>query len=870
MDRVDAPLEAAQLSEELEKLLLPHSSVEDGARAVRIFKKQQLLIITLKDILKKAEFQEIVSDLSNLADVILSGSLRFLETFLSRRYGMPAGNAVAVMGLGKLGAQELNYSSDVDIIFVYKNDEGETSGISTAPGVTRNRISAFEYYTKLVEEYNRFLSANTADGFAYRVDLRLRPQGQRGGLALSIKSYEEYYESWGQLWERAALLRIRTVAGDAGLGNEFIEMIKPFVYRKYLDFQSIDEIRRMKAQVEQIKSGTLSKDIKRGYGGIREIEFFIQIFQLIYGGREPMLKERSTLKTLHRLLQKELIGHDDFHHLSENYIFFRTLEHRLQQLNDIQTHALPAGDRELDVLGRKMGLDGKAAFLADLDRRRRKVRSIYDSLLEVRNREAEDPGPSSEGVLSNIFWDMETPIEHLLEEELSKTRIKDVSKAIRYLVKIRNTLHSFQTIKGRRLLENIIPLFIDEALKGPDPELALLNLVDFSALMSTKESYLEIISQKHKIVSVLNFAFSNSEYLSKILMSNPEYLESLAEGGMRKKSLRELGAELKLLIDTHGESKAIRLFRRLEEIRLGILFLDRKIDVRELTNALGKVAETVVLSLVGQSPNLFIAGFGKLGGREITFNSDLDLVFITPDEPTAEDIRAAERLLKLSMSYTKDGLAYKMDTRLRPEGNKGPLVSSVKGLTGYYSRHAQSWELQALLKARPISHDIKSCRRFMEMREKILMKRGRELTITELKKMRERIYKELSKESLSAGVYDIKLGSGGLEELEFSVQYLQLQNCHASPRLLVQGTLDAIKRLNSEDVLKEEHAVMLREAYKFYRNIETILRLRSEPLFRGDGKALTGMISIMDTGPEKFLNALNERKRQISGFWEAL
>ncbi|MCL4490891.1 MAG: bifunctional [glutamate--ammonia ligase]-adenylyl-L-tyrosine phosphorylase/[glutamate--ammonia-ligase] adenylyltransferase [Nitrospirae bacterium] len=911
---LDSAFETGQLRGELKEALSFCGSINDGLRAVRIFKKDKLLVVTLKDILKHAGLQEVMPDLSTLADAILSESLHFVESFLIQRYGAPGDNPLVVIGLGKLGAQELNYSSDVDIIFAYR-DEGETSGISTIQGVTRNKVTAFEYYTKFVEEYNRFLSANTEDGFVYRVDLRLRPQGQRGGLALSLRGYEEYYESWGQLWERAALLRTRPVAGDTDLGNEFLEVIKPFVYRKYLDFQAIDEIRRMKSQVEQIKSGTLSKDIKRGYGGIREIEFFIQIFQLIYGGKEPLLRERSTLKALHRLLQKGLIGHDDFLHLSDNYVFLRTLEHRLQQVNDIQTHTLPSGDRELDILGRKMEFTDRTDFLPELDRRRHRVRAVYDSLLEVRGRKPEDTAGAPDGLLNNIFWEMETPVEHLLAEELSKTHIRDVDRAIRHLVKIRNTIYSFQTIRGRRLLEQILPRFIDEALKGSGPDLALLHLVDFSALMAAKESYLEIISHRHEIIATLNFILSNSEYLSRILMSNPEYMESLVEGETRKKPLKKLNGELKVLIDMHGESTAVRLFRRFEEIRLGILFLNRTIGVVELTNALSKVAEAVLLSLMrGQeagskghdnppshplrkggnrgdlSPNLAAVGFGKLGGREITFNSDLDLVFMTSGEPTAEDVKAAERLLKASMSYTKDGIAYKMDTRLRPEGSKGPLVSSIKGIDEYYTKYAQAWELQALLKARPVSDDKVICKCFMKIRERVLTGRGKELSATDIKRMRERIHKELSKDSKelsSSGnklknrdsfqsarstvlPFDIKLGSGGLEELEFLVQYLQIKNCHNNPQLLVQGTLTAINRLSKTGILKDGDAHALKDTYIFYRNIETILRLRNEPLLKEAGDSLQSMTDIMDVDREKILNVLSGTRREIRDFWERL
>jgi glutamate-ammonia-ligase adenylyltransferase len=857
-----------QMRAELNELRSSYNSINEGMKVVRNFKKTKLLIITLKDILKQAELQEIMLDMSNLADAVLWESLDFVEPFLKLRYGAPENNSIAVIALGKLGAQELNYSSDVDIIFVYR-EEGETSGISTIHGMTINKISACEYYTKLVEEYTRFLSANTEDGFAYRVDLRLRPQGQRGSLALPLKSYEEYYESWGQLWERAALLRVRPLAGDPQLGQEFLKTIKPFVYRKYLDFEAIDEIRRMKSQVEQIKTGTFSRDIKRGYGGIREIEFFIQIFQLIYGGKEPILRERSTFKALHKLLQKRLIGYEDYGQLLDNYIFLRTLEHRLQQLNDIQTHTLPSSDTELDILGKKMEFPDRSVFLSELNKRRHKVRSIYDSLLESRK---EPP----HGLLSSIFWDMETPVEHLMAEELSKTKITDMKRAMHYLTRIRNNIYSFQTIRGRRLLEDALPRFVDEALKGINPDLALLQLVDFSSILASKESYLEAIAQRPEIISVLNFIFSQSEYLSKILTGSPEYIESIVEGEIRKKSSMALKNELNFLIERHGESAAIRLLRRFEEIKLGLLFLDRKIHVIELMKTLSKTADAVLSTLLERhGDSLNIVAFGKLGGREIIFNSDLDLIFITQDEPAEADIKAAEKLLRVCTSYTKDGIAYRVDTRLRPEGSKGPLVGSIKGIRDYYLKHAQVWELQALLKARPIlspgvmeswSDGVKAARLFMEMRRGVLMTRGKEITIDAIKKMRDRIQKELSREV--PGTYDIKLGSGGIEDLEFTVQYLQLKNCSANPQILVQGTLDAVNRLNKSGILKNSDAIMLKETYIFYRTIETMIRLRNESVLKEGSSTFQSLAGFMDTDEGRILDSLNKKRAWISNFWD--
>lgn len=874
LNKLSMTFETEHLRTELKELLSSCSSINDGMKAIRNFKKNNFLIITLKDILKMAGLQDIMFDMSILADAILWESLDFVESFLKLRYGAPENNPIAVIAIGKLGALELNYSSDVDIIFVYK-EEGETSGISTIHGVTMNKISAFEYYTKLVEEYTRFLSANTEDGFAYRVDLRLRPQGQRGNLALSLKGYEEYYEAWGQLWERAALLRARPMAGNMQLGQTFLKAIKPFVYRKYLDFGAIDEIRRMKSQVEQIKTGTPSRDIKRGYGGIREIEFFIQIFQLIYGGKEPSLWERSTFKALHKLLQKRLIGYEDYGQLSGNYIFLRTLEHRLQQLNDIQTHTLPSSDTELDILGKKMGFPDRSVFLSELNKRRHKVRAIYDSLLETRK---EPPPGQTYGLLSDIFWDMETPVEHLMAEELSKTKITDMKRAIHYLTRIRNNIYSFQTIRGRRLLEDILPRFVDEAIKGINPDLALLHLVDFSGILASKESYLDAISQRPEIISVLNFIFSQSEYLSKILMGSPEYIESIVEGEIRKKSSRELKNELNTLIERHGETTAIRLLRRFEEIKLGFLFMDRKIDVIELMKTLSKAADVILSALLERhGTSLNIAAFGKLGGREIIFNSDLDLIFITQDEPAEADIKTAELLLRICMSYTKDGIAYRVDTRLRPEGSKGPLVSSIKGIRDYYLRHAQVWELQALLKARPIlshgvmeswSDGVKAARLFMELRREVLMERGSEITASDIKKMRDRIQKELSKEV--PGTYDIKLGSGGLEELEFIIQYLQLKNCKDNPQLLVQGTLDAIKRLNKKGILKNEDTVIMDETYMLYRNIEIILRLRNESVLKEGSSTLQSLANFMNMDGGKILSLLNEKRAWIIDSWNKI
>jgi len=867
IDNLDNPPGVSSLVSELNEALGACRSIAEGMKVVRRFRKDKQIGITLRDILHRTGLPEIMLEMSSLADVILRQSLEFVEPFLAQRYGRPEDNAFSIIALGKLGAEELNYSSDVDIVFVYRA-EGETSGVSSIPGVTMNRVSAFEYYVKLAEELAKFISSNTEDGFAYRVDLRLRPQGQRGSLALSLRGYEDYYESWGQLWEKAALLRARPVAGDAKLGSDFIATVTPFIYRKYMDHETIDEIKRMKSQVEQLKSGTFSRDIKRGYGGIREIEFFIQIFQLIYGGKVPVLRERSTLKALHRLVQKGLIGYDDLGHLTDNYLFLRTLEHRIQQMNDLQTHSLPSGEAELDVLGRKMGFGGKKDFLAGLEKRRKKVREIYDSLFYVR----EDSRPlvasgSGSDIMSRIFWDVETPIKQLISEELSRRGVREIDRAINHLMQIRNNIYHFQTIRGRRLLEEIVPRFVDKALSGGNPDAALLQLVGFSGLLAASESYLDTIIHRPEAVDAFTFVFSHSDYLSKIIMSNPEYMESRLEVQGRRKSLAFSEAELGLLIDRKGESSAIRLYRRLEEIRLGILFLNGAINAVQLMKGISTVAQAVLSTIVRRHGMSFIVvGFGKLGGREIIFNSDLDVVFISLVEPKTKDFKDAEVLLKLLMSYTKDGVAYKVDTRLRPDGNKGPLVGSIEGIANYYLKNAQIWELQALLKARPVGGEEKTARYFAEMRKVVLMKRANEISIGDIRHMRARIQRELSRDAAESGIHDIKLGSGGIEELEFTVQYLQLRNCIGSPALLVPGTLDAIGKLADAGIVAQADAAELRGSYIFYRTIETVLRLRSEPLLKEGGDTWRSAAQLSGVEEPRLLDALNQKRGWVRAF----
>ncbi|MBI5846467.1 MAG: bifunctional [glutamate--ammonia ligase]-adenylyl-L-tyrosine phosphorylase/[glutamate--ammonia-ligase] adenylyltransferase [Nitrospirae bacterium] len=821
--------------------------------AVRRFRLKEILKITLRDILKKADLVDIMFEMSCLADVIIEGSLHIVRQYVSSIYGTPEDEKFSVIALGKLGAEELNFSSDVDFMYVYNTEIGETSGGLNSQGIRTNRISNHEYYCKIGEELSKFLSQNTEAGFVYRVDLRLRPEGQRGAIALALRGYEMYYESWGRAWERAMLLRARPVAGDEGLGRDFMEMIRPFVYRKYLDFTAIDEISKLKTRIDATFKKT---DIKRGYGGIREIEFFSQALQLIYAGREPLLRARNVLKILHRLFQKGLIGGDDYGILSGNYRYLRTLEHRLQQVNDLQTHTLPVGDAELEGLSRKMGYASKSRFTDDLEKRRTQVRTIYDSLFGARKEE-----PSTGHTLfDEEFSDTE------LKEFLSVAGLKDLGRALRNIRSIRDSTFNFQTLRGRRLLSDILPMFVDSSLKSGNPDIALNHIQSFAELLSTNESYLEVFSKNRTLIDRIVYVFSQSNYLSKMLMARPQYLEMIGWQETLRKSLGGLQAEIREALSEGGSiSDAVRLIKQMEEIRIGLLFLRKKIDLIKATKGLSRTAEAVLSSSFTQcgegQQGMAVVSFGKLGGREIAFGSDLDLIFVSGGDVQIEQTRAAEKLLRMLISYTRDGIAYSVDTRLRPAGSKGPLVSSIEAFRKYYAESAAFWEFQALLKARPVAGDMKTGCAFMQLAHEILIAHGSKVNASDIRQMRQRIMRERSKESEG---YDIKLGPGGIEEIEFMVQFLQLKNCAGHKTLLVQNTLAAIRRLANAEIVIQAEAKMLQDAYLFFRTIECLLRLRGEAVLKRDEESLKSASEFMGFKDEEGLTGhLQSRRKAV-------
>lgn len=815
LKEIKRPVSKELLSERIRTEITPDEpeDLNGMMKALRGLKKRYLLRITLRDLAGETGILSSMDELTLLAEAIISLSLQWSLRINCRRFGEPANAAITVIGLGKLGGAELNYSSDVDLIAVYSQRDGQTPGILNPSGVRVNRISNHEFYCRLMELLNRMLSLPTEDGIAYRVDLRLRPQGQKGELILPLDSYQRYYESWGRTWERMVLIRARPVAGDMGLGQKFMEVISPFVWRKSLDFSEIEEIRGLKKRIDL----TFSRDdIKRGYGGIREIEFFVQTFQLIYGGDNRGLRTHRLFNAIQELRLMKLVPQEDLATLWDNYLYLRRLEHYLQMKEDLQTHTLPASGQETEVLARKMGGASATEFLVDLRLRRMQVKNMYNSLL---------------GTEEDLHAEALTLLEgDLADDELMGYLLFRGAKApqagLIHLRKVREQMRTFKTQKERAVLRRVVPQFLEKAFNAESPDRVLKGLESFIAVLGEKEAYLTGVAEHKGLIDAMVKLFSLSSYLSRVFLSSNRYLDTLVEGLIIRKTKKQVEAELRRSIRFgKGVLEAIGEYRRAEEIRLGLFFLMDVLTIHDLLRYLSHLADAImgiILERINTTRGFSIIGLGKLGGRELTFGSDLDIIFLS-DIP--KGVRAAESVVKTLTTYTDKGMLYNVDVRLRPDGSKGALIKDIEGYRNYYLKSAHSWELQALLRARPVAGDLRAGRAFMEMGREVLTQRGKEVKRDDIHAMRERIVRELSQEA--AGM-DIKLGPGGIEEIEFHVQFLQLQHVSEIPEVAVQNTPAAINRLAKKGILNTKERETLLNAYEYYRRLETFLRLNEE------------------------------------------
>jgi len=813
----------------------------DIMRALRIFKKRYLLRITLRDITGKTDIQSSMAELSCLAETIMDIALAWSLELNQQKFGKPAKSNIALISLGKLGGEELNYSSDVDLIAVYDNDDGQTSGIPNPSGITYSKISNHEFYCKAVELFNKILSAQTDDGIVYRVDLRLRPQGQKGDITIPLKAYRTYYESWGRTWERMVLIRARPVAGDKKLGQAFMKSIEPFVWKKTMDISEIDEIRAMKKKID---STFTRDDIKRGYGGIREAEFFIQTFQMLYGGGDRALKTFRISDALQALKHMNIVPEKELNVLWENYLYLRRIEHYLQMKEDLQTHSLPSSENELTVLAAKAGFQSRDGFLEDLKIRRMQIKNMYNSLLGTQ----EDAHVEALNLLEGTLTDKE------FGGYLSFRNVKEPDKCLLDLKSIRENMAEFRTMQERKITREIMPQLLEKALTSENPDRAMSGLEKLLSTYGLKSAHLSALKEQKELISGIIKIFSLSPYLTTVFLSNQQYLNILIEEWSILKSLKAVEERLRRAVQRSKDlGTTLAEFRRFEEVRLGILFLLDILKIEDLFRGMSHLAEAIIRVLLDnvKSKGLAVMALGKLGGREMTFGSDLDIVFVSQSEEAA---RAAEKVMKMLTSYTDAGQIYSVDTRLRPDGAKGVLVKDIEGYRNYYLNSAQKWEIQALLKARPVAGNDRLARAFLTMSKEVILQRGHTVTKDDIHNMRMRIIRELSQESEGM---DIKLGPGGIEEIEFYLQYLQLAHAQDNPDILVQNTLAAMDRLSKKSILSEADKEKLNSAFDYLRRLQTFLRLNADGVIRAGSDVTVMAAQFMDhRNEEEFLHRL--------------
>jgi glutamate-ammonia-ligase adenylyltransferase len=864
------------LSRSADQMLSVLSSQVDGQtdfagliKILRCFKRSEILRIAARDLNGLAPLEEVTAELSSLAAASLQVAYQVCRRCLIREFGVPlmmtengpVEAEMTVIGMGKLGGHELNFSSDIDIIYFYESDKGATSGVDSGSGQIRGVVSLHTFFSKLAEMTGRALSQVTEDGFVFRVDVGLRPEGKAGDMAVSLRSAEIYYESWGQSWERTAMLKGRPVAGSLELGEQFLKMLQPFVYRKYLDYNLIEDMKNMKLKIDASLNRTMQGDVnlKLGRGGIREIEFFIQALQLVFAGKNPALRERNSLKALDGLLAARLIREDDHRKLREAYRFLRMVEHRIQVVQERQTHNLPVKEEEFRALVRRCGFtrsNGQKRFCEVLEGHRANVSAIFGNLFHSRDKKLhKDLDPA---VL--IFFDPKADPD-LVKDMLAERRFESVDRAYENLLALRNgPAKGNLTERSRRMLEKIAPILLQELFDSPDPDMALANLERFFATIASRSSYYALLAENRATLKLLVSLFGMSEFLSKFLLGHPELLESMVfrthDSTIKSKDAME--AELLAMLERtdHFEEQLdlLRRYRNEEFLRIGLNDIHGRLKQAEITSQLTLLSETCLLTayrLARQElkrfgrpicdcegsraeASLAVIAMGKMGGGELNYHSDLDIIFVYDhqgmtdgDKPITNHeyfAKLAQKIISVLTLQTREGYVYKIDTRLRPSGNAGPLVTSRESFLEYHRREAQIWERQALTRARVVLGNREFAGQLQDVIAQTvygasLDDEGR----NEIHRLRMRMEHELARES--AGSYNIKTGRGGMVDVEFIVQYLQLRyGCHY-PELRTTSTVAALKQIRSLELLPDDVAESLYSGYLFLRRLENRLRI---------------------------------------------
>lgn len=867
-----------QMLAELRELASEDVSFEKLQTILRLFKSQEILRIGARDLNGLADLVEVTGELSALAAATLQRAYEISEILLKKEYGTPMVVSeededereaeFTIFGMGKFGGRELNFSSDIDLIYFYSSEKGETTGIADPLGKQINRIPAHSYFTRLADMVSKAIGQVTADGFVFRVDLRLRPEGNSGEMAQPAESAILYYESWGQSWERSALIKARPVAGSLELGEYMLAELEPFVFRRHLDYAMVDDIKRMKQRIDHslARAEEGEVNLKLGRGGIREIEFFIQALQLIYAGKKSVLRVRGSLPALDALHKERLVTDEELPVLKNAYTFLRTVEHRIQVVQEQQTHNLPSRPAEMQALARRCGFPDTDSFVQELNRHRDAVAEIFRDLFYT----------SDEEIKGEVRPEMNTALDPNIEPDRVKNLLAEwgfdnPDVAYESLVFLRDGKpYSHLTQRARRQMERIAPLILQEVVASPEPDLSLLNMENFLSALRARGTYYALLAENHEIIKVLISLFGTSRFLTRIFIQHPEILDSLVSRSYAKsfKDLpemeKELEARLYEAIDYERKLETLRRYRNEEFLRIALNDIHGYTPQGEKTYQLSclaisclraafNIAREELIPRYGlpchdtgqgkkREAGFCIVGMGKLGGMELNYHSDLDIIFIyegegktEPTEETDPDrfkeqsnrqyfSRLAQRIISVLTLATQDGTVYQIDTRLRPSGNQGPLVTSYQAFEDYHQSTAQLWERQALTKAHMVSGPRKMRTKLQDLINSLAYEPPLDENLeAEIARLRDRMEKEIAKEK--HGSFNIKTGRGGMVDVEFLTQYLQLRHGRDNKTLRQTNTLKALQKINEAGILNDEEFMTLQEGYKFLRRLENTLRL---------------------------------------------
>jgi glutamate-ammonia-ligase adenylyltransferase len=753
---------------------------ESNFRLLRLWKGREMVRIALREVAAAAPLEETIIELSQLADICLTTVYDYWNGELRQRWGSPE-SQFAVIGVGKLGGRELNHSSDVDLIFVY-SDEGQ---------LTAN-FSYHEWFTRLGNKIIETFAASDPAGSLFRVDLRLRPEGSAGPLVRSLESMENYYAGFGEMWERLALIKARWICGDRELAYDYLRQLQPFIFPKSPTPDLLDEVAAIKARIERDIVGHehRERNVKLGAGGIREIEFVVQALQLLHAARHPFLQEPGTLRVIRGLAELELLPNEDAARLETAYRFLRRIEHRLQIEAEQQTHTVPEKGEALEALARSLGFARGTELQAEMRGQMNGVRVIF-------RRVVSGAAPGQEGAA------------------LDYGNFRDEAQAAKSLAHLGESAARFHVApRTRQIFRKLRPLLLNALARAADPDKTLTQFVRFVEAYGFRSLLFELLAANPRLLQLLVRTLDTSEVAGGWLIRRPQLLEELTRSGLldRTFSVAQHLERLESLGATATDLDPVRIYRKRELLRILLRDVLELAPLARLLAEQNDVAEACLVfvdRLLNPESSLTIVALGKFGGREIGYGADLDVLFV------GDDPRPAQQLVASLAQASAEGRFATVDARLRPDGEKGPLVCSLETLRNYYETRAQFWELQALTRARAVSGPLRF--EFEALAKELWRAAGTRSDI--VRQIEDMLVRIANERGCGNDFFDFKTGIGGMIEGEFLVQGLQMRH-----RIWEPNFSAAIEKLAAKKILEKRDAHSLQSAYNFLRSCESVLR----------------------------------------------